>query len=120
MWKCCAVMLTIVGLSLFATPNAEKTSASPTQNSNSKPFALNDGDVIAILGNGLADHMQHHGFLEAAIQDSFQGKNIVIRNLGFSGDHVKKGERNRGSWSREKYLQHVKADVIFVFFAQYC
>ena len=29
------------------------------------PFAFKKGDVVAILGNGLPDRMQHDGWLEA-------------------------------------------------------
>ena len=50
------------------------------------------------------------------MQSELKGKNVVIRNLGFAGDLTDKGPRSKGSMSREQYLGHIKADVIFAFF----
>ena len=44
------------------------TPAVPKNADNSVPFQLNPGEHIAIIGNALADRMQHHGWLETMIQ----------------------------------------------------
>jgi putative heme-binding domain-containing protein len=58
------------------------------------PFAqaqqleLKKGDHICIVGNTLAERMQHFGWLETLIQARFPEHNLVIRNLGYSGDEI--------------------------------
>jgi len=49
---------------------------------------LQKGDNIAFVGSGLADRQQHYGNLEALIHQANADKELVIRNLGFSGDEV--------------------------------
>ena len=46
------------------------------------------GDHICIIGNTLADRMQHDGWLETYLQARFPEHDLVIRNLGFSGDEL--------------------------------
>ena len=54
------------------------------------------GDRVCIVGNTLADRLQHHGWLETLIQARFPTKNLVFRNLGFSGDEtLRQGEAFR-------------------------
>ena len=52
------------------------------------PFKLEKGDHICIIGNALAERMQHDGWLEAYLHARFPHHNLTIRNLGFSGDEV--------------------------------
>src|SRR3954465_13136014 len=52
------------------------------------PFPLNPGDHICIIGNTLAERMQHDGWLETLLHARFPKHNLVIRNLGYSGDEV--------------------------------
>jgi putative heme-binding domain-containing protein len=60
---------------------------------------LKKGDHVCIIGNTLADRMQHDGWLEAFIQARFADHELVFRNLGFSGDEVggftEKPDQNR-------------------------
>jgi azurin/lysophospholipase L1-like esterase len=79
-------------------------------------FDFKNGDRIAIVGNSLADRMQHDGWVETLLQSQLGGKEVSIRNLGFAGDRVNNRPRNRGFMSADAYLKHVKADVIFAFF----
>jgi len=79
-------------------------------------FEFKKGDTVAILGNGLADRMQHDAWMETILQSELKGMDVSFRDLGFSGDQVDQYPRNRGSMSIEKTVMHVKADVIFVFF----
>src|SRR5206468_1395440 len=49
---------------------------------------LRPGDHICIIGNTLADRMQHDGWLETLLQARFPKHELVVRNLGFSGDEI--------------------------------
>ena len=82
----------------------------------SAELTLNKGDHIAFIGNALPDRMQHDGFLETYLQNAHADKELVIRNLGFTGDTVTNRPRNKNFMSADDYLTHVKADVIFCFF----
>ncbi|GIS61725.1 MAG: hypothetical protein CM1200mP2_39500 [Planctomycetaceae bacterium] len=77
---------------------------------------LNPGAHIAIIGNNLADRMQHHGWLETYLQAEFPQHRLSIRNLGFTGDEVKTRPRSANFGSTDQWLTKVKADVVFCFF----
>jgi len=49
---------------------------------------LNKGDHICIIGNTLAERMQHDGWLEAVLVARFPEHDLTFRNLGFSGDEL--------------------------------
>lgn len=49
---------------------------------------LKAGDNIAIVGSGLADRQQHHGWLEALIHKAYPNLDLTVRNLGFAADEV--------------------------------
>ena len=51
-------------------------------------FTLNKGDHICIVGNTLAERMQHYGWLETLIHARFPQHELVFRNLGYSGDEI--------------------------------
>ncbi len=51
-------------------------------------LTLEKGDNIAFVGSGLADRQQHQGNFETLIHQAFPEHNLVVRNLGFSGDEV--------------------------------
>ncbi len=51
-------------------------------------FQLNKGDHIVILGNALAERMIHDGQFEAMLYAAFPEHDLVIRNLGYSGDEI--------------------------------
>ena len=52
------------------------------------PVTVQPGDHISIIGNTLADRMQHDGWLETYLDSRFPKHELVIRNLGFSGDEL--------------------------------
>ncbi|MGF1582184.1 MAG: PVC-type heme-binding CxxCH protein [Gemmataceae bacterium] len=122
---------------LFSLVSANSASA--------QEFNLKKGDHICIIGNTLADRMQHDGWLETYFQARFPTHNLVFRNLGFSGDTLtvrlrskdfgtpdewlsasgsipKATRRNRGlnpnaPVRKNRFeLVNTKADVIFAFF----
>ena len=79
-------------------------------------LALNKGDHIAVIGNTLADRMQHYGHLEATLHYRFPEHNLVVRDLGFSGDTLTERPRSENFGSPDQWLTRVEADVIIAFF----
>ena len=79
-------------------------------------LTLRKEDHICIIGNTLADRMQHSGYLEALIYERFPKEKLVLRNLGFSGDEVVTRFRSQGFGTPDEWLTHEKADVILAFF----
>lgn len=79
-------------------------------------LTLNKNDRICIIGSGLADRMQHDGWLETVLQSEHPKHYLTIRNLGYTGDTVWSRPRNRGFPTQDQYLKDVKADVIFIMF----
>ncbi len=77
---------------------------------------LAKGDHVAIIGNTLADRMQHFGHLEALVQSRFPRHEVVFRNLGFSGDELTLRLRSAGFGSPDEHLAAVRADVVLAFF----
>jgi len=77
---------------------------------------LKKGDRISIVGNTLAERMQHHGWLETYLYNRFPQHDLVFRNLGFSGDEVVTRLRSSGFGSPDDWLTKTKTDVVFAFF----
>jgi putative heme-binding domain-containing protein len=51
-------------------------------------FRLERGDHVCIVGNTLAERMQHDGWLETYLHARHPEHDLTVRNLGFSGDEV--------------------------------
>ncbi len=106
-----------------------------------EPFSLLPGDHICIIGNTLADRMQHDGWLETLLQHRFPKHHLVVRNLGFSGDELTLRLRSKSFGTPDEWLAgkapvpepgklvthhgvrenrfetaNTKADVVFAFF----
>ena len=77
---------------------------------------LEPGAHIVLVGNALADRMQHHGWLEAYLQAALPDYELVIRNHGLSGDRVDHRPRSEGFPSPDDYLGLSQATVIFAMF----
>lgn len=101
----------------------------PTENKNPKPapspvipavvgspLAILPGERIAIIGNALADRMQHHGSLETLLQAKYPQHNLVVRNLAFAGDEVVDRARSKDFGTPDEWLTRVGANVVFAFF----
>ncbi|WP_081891714.1 PVC-type heme-binding CxxCH protein [Verrucomicrobium sp. BvORR106] len=80
------------------------------------PFTFSKGEVVAILGNGLPERMQHDGWMETVLQSQLANQQVRFRNMTTSGDRPNSYPRSPGQISMATYLQHVKADVVFGFF----
>ncbi len=79
-------------------------------------FAFQKGDTIAMIGNGLADRMQHDGWTETFLQAANPDKELKFRNMSLSGDRIDHYPRSKGFTEMNDYLRLVGADVIFAFF----
>lgn len=79
-------------------------------------FEINGGDRIVLIGNSLAERMQHDGWLESMLHHQYPEHQLMIRNLGFPGDSVNLRPRSVGSPSLEDYVRLCRADVIFMMF----
>ncbi len=76
---------------------------------------LHKGEHISIVGNALADRMQHDGTLEAFIVKAHPQDDISIRNLGFAGDELNKHMRSDDVPKQEDWLAKAKTDVVLAF-----
>jgi putative membrane-bound dehydrogenase-like protein len=98
-------------------PSGDPTLADvPADYRDPVPFAFQESDVVAILGNGLPDRMQHDGWMETLLQSELQGKTVRFRNMSVSGDRPDSFPRSSGFMSMTEYLREVKADVVLAFF----
>ncbi len=88
----------------------------PADYRDPSPFAFQKGERVAVLGNGLADRMQHDGWMETFVQGESRDLNLSFRNLSLTGDRVNKFPRSSGFTPLEQYLRLVEADVILAFF----
>lgn len=77
---------------------------------------LERGDRICIIGNTLAERMQHDGWLETLMQNRFPEHQLVFRNLAFPTDELTIQLRGDGFGSMDEHLASHKADVILAFF----
>src|SRR5262245_20299029 len=105
----------------------------PARGRAADPFALQLGDHICIIGNTLAERLQYDGWLETLLHARFPKHDLVIRNLGFSGDEIATRLRSKNFGTPDEWLSgkgdpiggyqenrlagtNTKADVIFAFF----
>jgi azurin/glucose/arabinose dehydrogenase len=72
---------------------------------------LQQGDHVAIVGSGLADRQQHHGWLEALIHKTHPDANLTIRNLGFAADEINVRPRSADVPPAEYFLAMKKGDT---------
>ncbi len=89
---------------------------SAQDSSQGQSLQLTKGDHIAIIGNTLADRMQHDGWLETYIQALHPELELTFRNLGFAGDEISKRPRSESFGDADQWLTKCEADVVFCFF----
>ena len=101
--------LTIFVLTAFAILAPARTPAA-------EDLSLKQNDHIAIVGEGLADRLQHDGWLETLLQAQFPERHLALRNLGFAGDELTTQMRCDNFGSADDWLARTRADVVFAFF----
>lgn len=67
-------------------------------------FRLEKGDHICIIGNTLAERLQHDGWLETFIYARHPTHNLIIRNLGYSGDEITLRLRSQDFGTPDQWL----------------
>ena len=77
---------------------------------------IRKGDHISLIGNTLADRMQHDGWLETQLQAGFPRDELTIRNLGYSADELTIRLRSEDFGTPDEWLSRTKTDVILAFF----
>lgn len=81
---------------------------------------IKDGDRIAFIGNTFVERAQRFGHIESAILAASPAKNLVFRNLGWSGDSVFNDSRSYFGPPKEgrerlgKAVAEMKPSIAFV------
>jgi hypothetical protein len=52
------------------------------------PFELVEGDRVVLVGNAFIERDQKYGYLETLLTSRYPDRNIIFRNVGWSGDTV--------------------------------
>ncbi len=76
---------------------------------------LDRGSRISIIGNTLAERMQHDGWLESMMHAGLN-RDLVIRNLGFSGDELTTRLRSKDFGTPDEWMKRLQTDIVFAFF----
>jgi glucose/arabinose dehydrogenase/lysophospholipase L1-like esterase len=74
------------------------------------------GDKIVLIGNTLAERMQHFGHWETLLHSRFREHKLVVRNLGFSADTIDLRLRSQDFQDHGQTLFDHQPDVILAFF----
>ncbi len=92
--------------------------ASATALSAASPRALEvrEGDHICLIGNTLAERLQHFNHWESLLHQRFPGHQLVVRNLAWPADEVVLRPRAEGFGEPEQHLTFSKADIVIAFF----
>lgn len=67
---------------------------------------------IVLIGNTFAERLQNYNYFEPLLYKSFPGKNLVVRNLGWSADEIGIRSRPLHFPTQDELLSEYKADVI--------
>ena len=98
-----------------------------------QPFTLQPKDHICIIGNTLAERMQHDGWLETMLQARFPKHELVVRNSASAATRSTTRLRSKNFGTPDEWLSglaspiggyednrfagtNTKADVVFAFF----
>ncbi len=79
-------------------------------------FVPKPGERISILGNTLAERMQHDGWLETVFLARFPNHDLAFRNLGFPGDELNHRIRSANFGSPKDWLTRTRTSAVFAFF----
>lgn len=96
--------LIFVGLVSLIVPSLVRAADPPR-------FALKDGDRVVLIGDTLIERDQRYGYLETLLTIQNLEKNIVFRNLGWSGDTVY-GHARAGFGTPVDGYKHLKEHVL--------
>src|SRR5262249_44107589 len=103
--------LSLAVLTFLPSPQAVRSAETAPAKLDLRP-----GDHICVIGNTLADRMQHDGWLETYLHSRFPRNGLVFRDLGCSGDELTLRLRSASFGSPDQWLTRCKADVVLAFF----
>src|SRR5205823_6666671 len=96
-----AAMLTLPLAALTFLPSPQAVRSADTTPAK---LELRPGDHVCIVGNTLAERMQHDGWLETYFHSRFPRHHLVFRNLGFSGDELTLRLRSKSFGTPDQWL----------------
>lgn len=114
-WQRTRSVATFAGL-IFLFAAASTPVRAAAGNGLTKNLEVRKGDHISLIGNTLADRMQHDGWLETHLQGRFPNHELTIRNLAYSADELTVRLRSADFGTPDEWLSRTKTDVIFAFF----
>lgn len=79
-------------------------------------FSLRNGDHVSVIGNAMADRLQHHGWLETYLHALYPEHELTFRNLAFPGDEITTRTRSNNFGSPDQWLTKNESDVVLCFF----
>lgn len=79
-------------------------------------LSLNKGEKVVLIGNTLAERLQYFSNFETGLQLRNADKEVVVRNLGWSGDTINLRLRSKDFPDHGHTLLHHQPDVILAFF----
>jgi lysophospholipase L1-like esterase len=77
---------------------------------------LRPNDRIVLVGNTLAERMQHFNHFETLLMTRLPALQLTLRNLGWSADTITLQPRPLNFGDASRHLHEQKADVILMFF----
>ncbi len=86
------------------------------QAAEGKPLTFHKGDHVVIIGNTLAERMQHFGHFETLLHSRFPQQELVVRNLGWSADELTLRPRSKDFQDHGHKLEDHKPDVVIACF----
>ena len=90
--------------------------AGAVASAQSPPLELRKGDHIVLLGNTMAERMQLFNHFEAMLIAGSPDLDLVVRNLGWSGDTITLQPRPLNFGDAAAHLKAQQPDVIIAFF----
>lgn len=109
---CYAISAAVALFAVLAITSARHTFAQPA----SPWMTVNQGDKLVIIGNTLAERMQHDGYFETLLQSRFADKHLVVRNLGWSADEIDLRPRSANFADHGHNLTDHKPNIVLAMF----
>ncbi len=101
-----AFCLTLAVAALMAVAAPRASAAEPAR------LELHKGDRIIIIGNTLAERMQYFGHFETLLHSRFPDLELVVRDLGWSGDELTRRMRSKDFDDHGHQLYDERPDVV--------
>jgi lysophospholipase L1-like esterase len=75
------------------------------------PFELRHGDRVVLIGSTFVERADSHGYIEMALTARYPRRNLLFRNLGWSGDTVS-GDARAGFDNAQKGFERLVEHVL--------